>query len=64
MGALKRSKYVHIFNMELTIADVINTEYCGETCKIYFAKYRVCYSLHLEPCILRLKGAWFLIKHS
>ena len=35
-------------------ADVRNTEYCGEACLIYFAKYRVCYSLHPEPCILRL----------
>ena len=50
-------------------ADVRNTEYCGEACQIYFAKHRVCYSLHPEPCILRLTKdklwfAWFLIKHS
>ena len=29
-------------------------EYCGEACKIYFAKHRVCFSLHPEPCILLL----------
>ena len=32
--------------------DVRNTEYCGETCEIYFAKHPVCFSLHPEPCIL------------
>ena len=35
-------------------ADAGNTEYCGETCKIYFAKHRVCYSLHPELFILHL----------
>ena len=35
-------------------ADARNTEYCGEACKIYFAKHRVCFSLHPEPCILLL----------
>ena len=50
-------------------ADAGNTEYWGEACKIYFAKHRVCYSLHPELFILHLtKGklwfAWFLLKHS
>ena len=35
-------------------ADARNTEYCGETCKIYSAKHHVCLSLHPEPCILLL----------
>ena len=49
-------------------ADARNTEYCGETCKFYFAKHRLCYSLHPEPFILHLSKdklwfACFLIKH-
>ena len=35
-------------------ADARNTEYCGEACKIYFAKHRLCYNLHPELFILHL----------
>ena len=50
----KVGEYVEYGTSNQGDTDDRNTEYCGETCKIYFTKHRVCYSLHPELFILHL----------